>query len=369
MERTPALRSPEQAKENLKSRVDVSNLLGELETLGSEADFLLAGSTALRALDPGFRNNLSDCKDLDFYVRDIDERKLEIFDNAVEKTFKDPFMILRFRLPLTMNWYIMFGPLVFQKIQLVLLHLRSWPEFWVTCHAHLVCSGYSTAAKSFVTMPQRFGVFQRWVEMGRNPREPFVFSNIHNADTEDSLRRAAEKYKLRGYPCAVENHRGPRCNIDAPEELAGSQSDFEWNHPSIPTTNLRATRLENGQKFLMYWDLLSLTRVSDLVRASNSIRDLVKPPFLRALDLAKFDFKQMLTEFPYAATTVCEPVDDREENVRRCPIDYERHSVWAKFKCGHFFGFASYLKLRSDQCPLCRKLCVLDEIELEPILE
>lgn len=374
----PRLRSPEAAKRKLLSNnpavgplVDALRLEGVGKTSG--VDFLLAGSTALSAVDSGF---CGEARDLDFYAIELSSEKIDLFDRAVRRAFPESKVLL-FRLPLTLNWWLL-KEKSFEavKIQLVLLEMRSWAEFWVTCHAHMVCLGYSVARDAFLTMVPRFETFRQWTQGNLTRGYRFAFSNLLNADSNASLNRAADKYGRRGYPTRVavaERHRQADPDrssgaISPESDGAFSQSDYETCAHSV-----------GRQRPLVGYagDLAGLCAVAEWVRFSNRPNELAKAPFVRALELASFSPRVATDKFPYDESWElgCSQVRAsdqgdrgcRKGNCRLCPVDLEHHRVWAKLSCNHELGFSSYLKMLEDRCPLCRKITGIRELEIEPV--
>lgn len=165
----------------------INIFLQNLKTSG--VDTLVAGSRALLAV---YKNTFFEPGDLDLLIKNVDISDLEIVENIIKSVWTDHH-ILVIRGPLVITWMIYDDHRVFKmEIQVVILNIKSWAQYFVTNHGDMCAVGYDLQKDDFVYMSRRF-------ETILIQTNKVYCSDILNFDSKKSLDNAVEKYRGRGF--------------------------------------------------------------------------------------------------------------------------------------------------------------------------
>jgi hypothetical protein len=297
---------------------------------------LIAGSYGLACLHP---NATYKPNDIDLYVKNIDSDKISTMDKIITTICGTKLKFIVVRTQLTVTW-LLYDPKTNRlctKIQINLLYINSWSEYFNICHSNIVCCGYEVLYDRFIYLKGR------WEKLFTN--KVHYFSDILNIDNRRTLDNAVVKYCERGFDCAplyVEN--------DVPEnplnfsgsqknKLITSESELIVNHIIQTYVNLENIKFSNSG-LSMYNDKNKVLMV-DLWKLTDP------------LESEKHEHIRNFTNFVESIEFDSNKSDDV------CPILLTYENVWFKnIKCMHKMSIKTYLTIIKNDgvswCPLCR---------------
>lgn len=191
--------------ENRVNKRSFKSVIQWFETL--DFNILIAGSSALAAvmsfkIVPDFEPS-----DMDIYVTNIDQSKIDAIDRVLRKCFcvssnsPSTITMIIVRRPLTISWIVvdLAKNQVLAKIQLSTLHIQSWSEIFILYHSDIVCIGYDVQSQKFLYLRDRFLTHFLQPRGDGTTNVKVHFTNLHSDDCKETLESSVLKYQKRGF--------------------------------------------------------------------------------------------------------------------------------------------------------------------------
>jgi hypothetical protein len=179
----------DQAMKNVYSHEKYEKFIKQLKRRGINA--LICGSYGLSCV---YKKNKIVPNDLDMCVKNVNRNTLIQIENIIRNVYPNKKLIVLRNL-FMMTFFIFDETDVF-TIQVHITDITAWSEIFVMVASDITCIGFEVLTETFVCLERR------WKNLLND--ETITFTNIMNFDSRDSLSNAYEKYKSRGFKCAME---------------------------------------------------------------------------------------------------------------------------------------------------------------------